>query len=185
MKLSVNINEYFYTGKLFSLKITASNDAVIAIDFIPPGKQRSKEIPYNVQMLFSWLDDYSAKKTDPSYKIIFTGSNEPVNSASCPGDKRIILDVSGYTGNQQNVYRELVKVTPGETISYGVLAERSGIERGGRFVGNAMAGNAFPVIIPCHRVIKGDGSMGNYSGGIDVKRMLLVHETGGFSPARS
>ncbi|HPS56474.1 MAG TPA: MGMT family protein [Spirochaetota bacterium] len=185
MKPSGIINQYFYAGKIFSLKITASPGAVITIDFISHGKQRSKEIPFNVQMLFNWLDDYSAKKTDSSHKIIFTGINETVNPASCSGKKMIVLDVSGCTENQLNVYRELIKVTPGETISYGALAERSGIARGGRFVGNVMAKNAFPVIIPCHRVIRGDGSMGNYSGGVDVKRMLLEHEAGGFSPARS
>jgi methylated-DNA-[protein]-cysteine S-methyltransferase len=49
---------------------------------------------------------------------------------------------------------------------------------GGRFVGNAMAKNMFPVFIPCHRVIKSDGAMGYYSGGVHIKEFLLAHELG-------
>ncbi|HOT43250.1 MAG TPA: MGMT family protein [Spirochaetota bacterium] len=86
------------------------------------------------------------------------------------------LDMSTFTGNEIGVYRELMKVPAGSTVSYGQLARRSGIPDGARFVGNAMAKNNFPIIIPCHRVIKSDGSMGNYSVGIHIKKYLLDHE---------
>lgn len=185
MKTYGRINEYFYSGKSFSLKITACNDAIASIDFISPGKGRAGELPLNIKILFSWLDLYSAKKTDPSFRIIFSGTGETVSHALDKDEKRINLDLSGYTENEVRVYRELVKVAPGKTISYGTLAGKSGIERGARFAGNVMAKNRFPVIIPCHRVIKGDGSMGNYSGGVSIKRMLLDHERDGFSPVKS
>jgi O-6-methylguanine DNA methyltransferase len=71
-------------------------------------------------------------------------------------------------------------VWPGTTVSYGELASMSGIPGGARFIGNCMAKNRFPVLIPCHRVIKSDGSIGNFSGGVEVKEFLLDHETKNF-----
>jgi methylated-DNA-[protein]-cysteine S-methyltransferase len=74
------------------------------------------------------------------------------------------------------VYRALIRVPFGKTVSYGELARRGGCPRGARFAGNTMAKNSIPVIIPCHRVIRSDGSMGNYTGGTDIKEFLLRHE---------
>ncbi|MBN1498280.1 MAG: methylated-DNA--[protein]-cysteine S-methyltransferase [Spirochaetes bacterium] len=88
----------------------------------------------------------------------------------------LILDLAGFTPKEIGVYRTLLAVPAGTVISYGELARRAGIPNGGRFVGNAMAGNRFPVIIPCHRVVKSDGSIGNYSGGIHIKKYLLNFE---------
>jgi methylated-DNA-[protein]-cysteine S-methyltransferase len=86
------------------------------------------------------------------------------------------LDLSGFTRKEIAVYGELLKVPPGKTISYQRLAEKAGIPSGGRFVGNAMAKNMFPIIIPCHRVVLASGAIGNYSGGIGIKKFLLGHE---------
>lgn len=183
MKIHGNINEYFYHGKSLTLKITAGPDTVTAIDFADQARPLTKELPLHVKILFDWLDLYSAKKRDPSFVITFSKTGKSDHSALAGNGKRINLDLSGYTENEIRIYRELVKVAPGKTISYGELAEKSGIARGARFAGNVMAKNPFPVLIPCHRVIKSDGSMGNYSGGVHVKRMLLDHEKNGFSPA--
>jgi len=86
------------------------------------------------------------------------------------------MDVSEFTKNEVAVSRELLRVPFGRIISYRALAERAGIPRGARFAGNAMAKNNFPIIIPCHRVINADGTMGNYSGGTHIKKLLLDHE---------
>ncbi len=86
------------------------------------------------------------------------------------------LDLSHFTVKEIAIYRELSGIPAGATISYGLLAERAGIPGGARFAGNAMAKNNFPIIIPCHRVIKSDGSIGNYSGGIHIKNCLLEYE---------
>lgn len=182
MKNSQSIDEYFYTGSLFSLRIRAYPESVQSIDFIMPGKSRTDKLPRNVRALFMWLDDYSERKTDPSYRIIFTRNSGTVHGLGA-SEKVIVLDASDCTENELKVYMELVKVPAGETVSYAMLAEKSGITRGARFAGNVMAKNRFPVIVPCHRVIKSDGSMGNYSGGVEIKGMLLSHEAGGFSPA--
>ena len=85
-------------------------------------------------------------------------------------------DLSLYTSNEQKVLKELRLIQPGNTISYGELAAQCGFNGGARFVGNVMASNIFPVLFPCHRVIRSNGDTGNYSGGIKIKEFLLAWE---------
>ncbi len=92
------------------------------------------------------------------------------------GEKKVILDLSPFTRAEYSVYRNLLSTGPGKAVSYRGLSEKAKIPGGARFVGNAMAKNIFPVIIPCHRVIKSNGMIGNYSGGAGVKEFLLKHE---------
>lgn len=87
-------------------------------------------------------------------------------------------DLSLYTKKEQIVLRELLKIVPGTTISYGALAQRCGFTNAARFVGNVMAKNMFPVVYPCHRVIRSNGDIGNYSGGAGIKEFLLEWERG-------
>lgn len=77
---------------------------------------------------------------------------------------------------ESRVCEELKKVKFGETITYKELAASLGKEDGSRAVGNALAKNKFPLIIPCHRVIKSDGNTGNYIGGEEAKKALLEFE---------
>ena len=85
------------------------------------------------------------------------------------------LDLQG-TPFQKKVWRELQRIPQGQKISYRKLAERVGSPRGFRAVGQANRRNPVPIIIPCHRVIAADGSLGGYSSGIDRKKWLLKHE---------
>jgi O-6-methylguanine DNA methyltransferase len=94
----------------------------------------------------------------------------------CPGIKSIDLDLSIYTPNEIAIYRIIIGTKIGTTLSYGSLARLAGISRGARFVGTTMAKNIFPILIPCHRVIRSDGTIGRYSGGEGVKEYLLKHE---------
>ena len=69
--------------------------------------------------------------------------------------------------------------SPGQTLSYGELAERAyGKKQAARSVGTAMRTNPFPLLVPCHRVVKSDGLIGEYSGsgGVATKRQLLDKE---------
>jgi methylated-DNA-[protein]-cysteine S-methyltransferase len=86
------------------------------------------------------------------------------------------LDRLGLGTFELRVYEELLRVPAGETISYGELAEAAGYPRAARAVGNAMASNPIPLVIPCHRVIRADGSMGNYGCDPTWKERLLKHE---------
>lgn len=68
------------------------------------------------------------------------------------------------------------KVPYGRVTTYGRLAEKIGAPRAARAVGTALARNPFPLVIPCHRTIRSDGSLGGYGGGIELKRVLLELE---------
>jgi methylated-DNA-[protein]-cysteine S-methyltransferase len=82
------------------------------------------------------------------------------------------LDLSSATDFQRQVWRLTRLIPYGETRSYGWLAQRLG-KKGARAVGQALARNRLPVIIPCHRVVASDGASGDYSGGVGLKRALL------------
>lgn len=79
------------------------------------------------------------------------------------------------------VWQACLRVPYGKTISYLELAHRAGYPGAARAAGTAMKQNRFPVVVPCHRVIKRDGSLGGYSGpeGLDFKRRLLEMEAAG------
>ena len=89
----------------------------------------------------------------------------------------IPLDVRG-TAFQQRVWDELRRIPPGETTSYGELAARLGNPKASRAVGGANGANNIAVLIPCHRVIAHDGTLGGYAYGLDIKRELLKREGG-------
>jgi len=77
-------------------------------------------------------------------------------------------------------FRKIWKVTAeipfGETISYGELAKRAGNPKAARAAGSAMANNPLPILVPCHRVLAGDGGLGGFGGGLEMKKWLLRHE---------
>jgi len=84
----------------------------------------------------------------------------------------LVLSPEG-TSFQLAVWRALRGIPYGETISYGELAKRVGSPRASRAVGAANGRNPLPIVIPCHRVIGGDGSLTGYGGGLRIKRALL------------
>jgi len=85
------------------------------------------------------------------------------------------LDVAG-TAFQQAVWRELARIPPGETLSYAALAARAGNPNAVRAAGTACGANQVAVLIPCHRALRADGSMGGYAYGLERKQALLEAE---------
>lgn len=85
------------------------------------------------------------------------------------------LDIRG-TAFQQRVWQVLRTIAPGETLSYRQVAERVGAPGAVRAVANACAANRLAVVIPCHRVVRSDGTLSGYRWGIDRKRRLLAQE---------
>jgi methylated-DNA-[protein]-cysteine S-methyltransferase len=81
-----------------------------------------------------------------------------------------------FTPFQKKVYKQVMKIPYGQTRSYKWLAEKINNPRAYRAVGNALNKNSYPGAIPCHRVIKSDGSLGGFSKGADAKRRLLNKE---------
>lgn len=90
----------------------------------------------------------------------------------------IVFDFREYSVKEQKVLETLLTVPPGQLISYGELAKKTGFPGAARFIGNVMAKNRFAPIIPCHRVILSNGNIGNYSGqnGIETKKKLIEQE---------
>ena len=76
----------------------------------------------------------------------------------------------------QRVWRELLHIPYGETISYGELARRIGSPNASRAVGRANGANPLPIVIPCHRVIGSNGKLTGYGGGLPTKQLLLALE---------
>jgi AraC family transcriptional regulator of adaptative response/methylated-DNA-[protein]-cysteine methyltransferase len=85
------------------------------------------------------------------------------------------LDVRG-TAFQQRVWQALMRIPPGQTLSYAQLAESIGRPSAARAVARACAQNRLAVIVPCHRIIRGDGSLGGYRWGLPRKQALLEAE---------
>jgi methylated-DNA-[protein]-cysteine S-methyltransferase len=90
----------------------------------------------------------------------------------------IQVDHGALSVFQRRVLDQCRKIPFGATLSYGQLAAQAGSARAYRAVGNCMAGNKLPIIIPCHRVVKSSGGVGSYSapGGVRMKKRLLSIE---------
>lgn len=86
------------------------------------------------------------------------------------------LDLSGATSFQREVWEKTRLIPYGETRCYSWVAEQSGKPGAARAVGQALARNPLPIIIPCHRVVASDGKLGGYTGGGGMKRYLLSLE---------
>ncbi len=76
----------------------------------------------------------------------------------------------------KKIYKKLLEVPEGKITTYGELAKAVGIKNGQRAVGRIMNKNPYPVIIPCHRVVKSDGKVGGYAYGQQVKINMLSKE---------
>ena len=109
------------------------------------------------------------------------------------GDHRALDDLDVDLGSRGSftlaVLQALRSIPAGTTTTYGALALLAGRPKAGRAVGQAVGSNPVPIIVPCHRVIASNGSLGGFSAGLDRKRALLDHEgvpalTGGWTSRR-
>jgi AraC family transcriptional regulator of adaptative response/methylated-DNA-[protein]-cysteine methyltransferase len=117
-------------------------------------------------------------KDDGGLKELVQGALTAIEQPLAAPD--LPIDVAG-TAFQEAVWRELRKIPAGETRSYAEIAAAIGHPKAVRAVGSANGDNHVCVLIPCHRVIRSDGTLGGYGGGIDRKKKLLAAE--GHHPA--
>lgn len=139
------------------LKITGSaSEGVTAIEFfdqLPPHASRDR-VPPCLDKCFLQLEEYFTKKrTFFTVKTTFRG-----------------------TDFQQQVWRELLEIPYGQTVSYLKIAMKLGDRKAVRAIGGACNQNPIPIIAPCHRVIGINGSLIGYSSGLDIKQDLLMLE---------
>jgi methylated-DNA-[protein]-cysteine S-methyltransferase len=91
------------------------------------------------------------------------------------------LDFRLSSGFRRSVLAHLPEIGYGHTESYAQVAAAAGSPRAVRAVGSACATNPLPLVVPCHRVVRSDGSFGGYRGGPEAKRLLLSLESGGLA----
>lgn len=127
-------------------------------------------------------DDAALRARFPKATLIAGGKDmaalveQVVAAVERPGRASDIpLDVQG-TAFQERIWAELRKIPPGQTRTYAELAAAAGHPRAVRAAGSANGANSVAVLIPCHRVIRSDGSVGGYAYGADIKAELLARE---------
>jgi len=137
----------------------------------------------NLYLIFSGED-----LTGVSFKI---PADIPFKAGSAPAE--FIKELEGYfqgvnvsfrqrirflrgTDFEKKVWLAIKEIPYGETRTYKWLAERVAMPRATRAVGHALSKNPIPIVLPCHRVIESDGSIGGYLSGVDIKRRLLLLE---------
>lgn len=102
----------------------------------------------------------------------------------------VAIDLSPLTPFQRKVLAVTARVPYGELITYAKVAHSAGNDRAYRAAAGAIGDNPIPIVVPCHRVVASDGTLGGYAGGLDAKRRLLKLERGvdvppgGWPPAR-
>lgn len=101
---------------------------------------------------------------------------EAFSKGERPSFNMKIFDFSGLTDFTKSVLDELLTLKVGEVITYKELAIRVNCPNGARAVGNVLRKNPFPLVIPCHRVVKNNYGIGNYQGGSSLKQKLLLDE---------
>jgi methylated-DNA-[protein]-cysteine S-methyltransferase len=87
------------------------------------------------------------------------------------------LDFRLAHGFRRDVLRQLQGIRYGSTRSYGAVAATTGHPKAARAVGSACRVNPLPIVVPCHRVVRADGTPGEYAGGVEAKRRLLALES--------
>lgn len=100
------------------------------------------------------------------------------------------FDLRGMTPFQARVLRATSRIGYGDLLTYAAVAHKAGNDKASRAAGAAVGSNPIPIVVPCHRVVASDGSLGGYGGGLDVKRHLLAIEraevpSGGWPKRRS
>ena len=91
-------------------------------------------------------------------------------------DFDLVVDLSELAPFHRRVLDATARVPAGRVATYTQIAERAGSPRASRAAGNALHANPVAIVVPCHRVLRTDGSLGGYGGGLPVKEWLLRHE---------
>ena len=148
---------------------------------------KDKEPDLKIQRIYlSDSEQKSEKKTLKSFKLIKKGSSSSIISLGenirgfLKGEnvefKLDLLDFNLCSEIQKDVLLAEHQIPRGWVSTYKRIASYIGVKNGARVIGNSLARNPFPIIIPCHRAIKSNGELGGYQGGISMKRKLLEME---------
>ena len=143
-----------YPSVVGTLWISERDGAITAISYAKPAAGIERETPL-IHTAVSQLEEY------------FSGTRREFDLPLSPEG----------TPFQQSVWQALLAIPYGTRSTYGEIARAVGCPRGSRAVGMACNRNPVAIVIPCHRVVGGDGRLTGYAGGLDVKAALLALET--------
>ena len=155
---------YFMETPIGWLKIVSEADAIIALDYADEADVVEGEDGRNDLEGASGVIRQCVRELEEYFAGSRTTFEVPVSF--------------GHKGTefQQKVWRRLREIPYGETLSYKALAADCGGPNHSRAVANANGRNPISIIVPCHRVIASDGTLGGYTGGVGKKRRLLERE---------
>lgn len=157
-----------HNSAIGNLAIVASNRGVRYINLIPEGESAE-------EFLAKKFKQESLTQLEGFFATSIAAIDCYLNGE---GPLKLPVDMASGTPLQRSVWLEIARIPYGETISYTTLADRVGFPRAVRAVASACGANPVPLIIPCHRVLTKDGSIGGFSlGGVDKKEFLLLAES--------
>ncbi|WP_394261401.1 methylated-DNA--[protein]-cysteine S-methyltransferase [Moraxella boevrei] len=169
---------YIYRTDLPMMTLVVNNGKLIALDWFT---QKTEKLLGKLQAQADFVDIDTLKddKSEDLDKVILLKIVNELDEyfSGTRTEFDVPLDISQGTSFQQKVWLELLKIPYGTTISYAKLAKNIGKPTAFRAVANANGRNPISLIIPCHRVIASDGGLGGYTGGLDIKRILLDLES--------
>jgi methylated-DNA-[protein]-cysteine S-methyltransferase len=160
----------WYAAALEDDKVSATNFGSNESKVV---KQLLESLPYNAPFQMTEKPNKLAEKLLTTLKSMFAGENVSSDFK---------FEMAHLPNYSKKVLGVLAKVPVGYVTTYGALAKAT--EGGPRAVGNVMAANPFAPLIPCHRVVRSDFTLGGYGGGLDTKRKILEREDRGYREAR-
>lgn len=157
--------EKVFTG-LGEITFSATSKGIAKIRF---GKlsQASQELQKGFQSPSSLAPSARVKPFLEELRLYFSGSPTPFLTP---------VDLEAGTSFQQKIWRAIQAIPYGETRSYSWIARKAGHPKAIRAAANACGANPAPVLIPCHRVVSSDGTLGGFSGPLEWKKRLLALE---------
>jgi methylated-DNA-[protein]-cysteine S-methyltransferase len=165
--VKLDLTEYvFFESSIGIISIASRNKKIIALDI------HSKNL-YEVKKHLSALYP-GGHESGQSFKTIKLLLDRYLKGEKVDFD--VDIDISGESQFTQKVLRELQKIPYGKVRSYLWIGKRMGHAMAARAVGQAVGRNPIPILIPCHRVIREDGSLGGFSLGEEIKKRLLFLE---------
>ncbi|MCK4763546.1 MAG: methylated-DNA--[protein]-cysteine S-methyltransferase [Candidatus Aminicenantes bacterium] len=149
-----NISKTYYKSEIGALEITGSEAGILSILFVDDVAETGVGTPACLQECVTQLDEYfKGERKEFSLKLLPVGSDF-----------------------QKKAWQQLQKIPYGETISYGLQAEKMGNKKACRAVGGANGKNPLTIVVPCHRVVGQNGTLTGFGAGIPRKEWLLNHE---------
>lgn len=166
MKLPTTLHRADVSTPLGPLRLAAHERALVGVWF---HDQRHAPDP---ALAAAWRDD-------PAHPVLREAASQLADYFGARRDAfDLPLDLSFGTPFQAAVWRALLDIPPGQTLSYGALAQRLNAPAAVRAVGAAVGRNPLSIVVPCHRVVGAGGALTGYAGGLPRKQALLRREAG-------